>query len=301
MVGIFLAVLAAPGVPASFSVSRETISICHFPTRYQVLVQVLDDQGRPARGARVLFASDDPLQVDFPYPESWTNRDGTAVAVLELRLRSEDAPEVATSIEVTVPPLPSKKIEVKGIDVWRDGAAYFSAPPLAPFTGPYHHVKGRVGGFIGPGVRVNAWSLDPRIAEPLDGITTEETGEFFIEFDVLAHRKGTTVIILAILDGGDYEATIDGHLGVFLRGDPNGTGRIEIADAVAILEGLFLGKELPCADAADADDSGRVGLTDAIFLLCSLFLDGRVIPEPFLDPGPDPTADFLGCEEYAGL
>jgi hypothetical protein len=61
----------------------------------------------------------------------------------------------------------------------------------------------------------------------------------------------------------------------FLRGDTNDDGIVDISDAVALLQTLFLGaSELPCLDAADADDSGTLEITDAVHSLDWLFRGG---------------------------
>jgi hypothetical protein len=96
-------------------------------------------------------------------------------------------------------------------------------------------------------------------------------------------------------------------LPVFVRGDADSNGRIELTDAVRILNFLFLGLgSLPCADAADADDNGRHELTDAVRVLNYLFLGTGRIPAPSpssavyvaADCGADPTEEAppLGCE-----
>ena len=71
---------------------------------------------------------------------------------------------------------------------------------------------------------------------------------------------------------------------IFRRGDANGTGGIDLTDAIFVLNWLFLGGDPPsCRDAADANDSGAIELSDAVFLLGYLFLGGRLPPPP----GPD--------------
>jgi Zn-dependent metalloprotease len=90
---------------------------------------------------------------------------------------------------------------------------------------------------------------------------------------------------------------------VFHRGDADGNGRLELTDAVRILNVLFLGAgEIPCLDAADADDNGQLQLTDAVRILNVLFVGRGTIPLPGPPPaacGSDPTpADGgtdLGC------
>lgn len=85
----------------------------------------------------------------------------------------------------------------------------------------------------------------------------------------------------------------------FLRGDANGSGKMDIADAVAILGHIFLGEAKPnCMKAADVNDDGKVDLSDPISALSFLFLGGAAPAIPFLACGADPTADALTCESY---
>ena len=62
-------------------------------------------------------------------------------------------------------------------------------------------------------------------------------------------------------------------------------------------EFLFNGAERPgCLDALDTNDDGRINVSDPIATLMFLFLGGSPPPEPFEEPGFDPTDDALGCE-----
>lgn len=81
----------------------------------------------------------------------------------------------------------------------------------------------------------------------------------------------------------------------FIRGDSNGDGAVDIADAVHILLGLFAGLPTDCDGARDVDDDGALQVTDAIVLLDFLFRGGAPPPEPFPLAGADPTPDALGC------
>ena len=59
---------------------------------------------------------------------------------------------------------------------------------------------------------------------------------------------------------------------------------------------LFAGNgEILCQDAADGNDDGRLDVADAIFVLDHLFGGGAPLPPPFPEPGVDPTVDGLGC------
>jgi hypothetical protein len=82
----------------------------------------------------------------------------------------------------------------------------------------------------------------------------------------------------------------------FRRGDADGSGSIEIADAVFALEYLFTGGPAPaCFAATDSSDDGSIDVGDPILFLSSLFAGGGALPAPYPDCGPDPTPDSLGC------
>ncbi|MCA8960374.1 MAG: proprotein convertase P-domain-containing protein, partial [Planctomycetes bacterium] len=89
---------------------------------------------------------------------------------------------------------------------------------------------------------------------------------------------------------------------VFRRGDSNGDGSFDIADAIAsLLYILGLGAPpITCLDAVDANDDGRLDIGDPIYVLSSLFEGGSPLPPA---PGPfacsfDATADGLDCGFY---
>jgi hypothetical protein len=89
-----------------------------------------------------------------------------------------------------------------------------------------------------------------------------------------------------------------GGAATFIRGNVNTDTSVNISDPVAILNDLFLGQRAPavCRDALDSDDSGRLDITDAVYILNFLFQGGTPIPAPYPNPGTDPTADALpGC------
>jgi hypothetical protein len=76
--------------------------------------------------------------------------------------------------------------------------------------------------------------------------------------------------------------TVLPEITLFIRGDTDGDAAVNMTDAVATFNYLFLGGVRPhCLDAADADDDGAINLTDGIFALEFLFLGGRRLPAPF--------------------
>lgn len=108
-------------------------------------------------------------------------------------------------------------------------------------------------------------------------------------------------------DGGDFDADGDPVQNVrirvcpvggtgFQRGNCDGTGSINVADAIFALNRLFLGGSTPaCMDACDTDDNGTFNITDAVYALNYLFLGGGQPPAPFPACGDDPTDDELDC------
>ena len=83
---------------------------------------------------------------------------------------------------------------------------------------------------------------------------------------------------------------------LFLRGDVDDNGFVNLTDAVSLLLYLFQqGNEPSCLDSTDIDDNGFLNLTDGVSLLNHLFRAGPA-PQPpgFLECGEDPTEDTLG-------
>jgi hypothetical protein len=95
------------------------------------------------------------------------------------------------------------------------------------------------------------------------------------------------------------EVEIAASLSAFRRGDAGGDGKVDLADAIAILLRLCgEGPALRCEAAADADDDGRVTFADALRLLRWLHGGGDRPPGPAAC-GPDPTPDALSCRSYS--
>ena len=102
-----------------------------------------------------------------------------------------------------------------------------------------------------------------------------------------------------ITRGGDYLPLVMPRRIVFLRGDSNADGKVDISDPINTLNFLFLGTgKLECKDAADANDDNKTDISDAVYTLNYLFSNGGIIKPPYPDIGIDPTADDLGCVFY---
>ncbi|MBI4606520.1 MAG: hypothetical protein HY721_31530 [Planctomycetes bacterium] len=87
----------------------------------------------------------------------------------------------------------------------------------------------------------------------------------------------------------------------FVRGDSNGDGGVDLADAIGGLNYLFRGASAPpCMDAANTNGVGGFDLSDPIFTLSWFFLGGPEPPAPGpFQCGPNPGGRSLGCKEYS--
>ena len=88
---------------------------------------------------------------------------------------------------------------------------------------------------------------------------------------------------------------------VFVRGDADDNGLLNLTDAIFSLNYLFVGGVEPtCFDSADSDNNGSIQLTDGIFTLMFLFNGGDAPPAPGTECGEDPAdpADEIGCDTY---
>lgn len=81
----------------------------------------------------------------------------------------------------------------------------------------------------------------------------------------------------------------------FLRGDGNGDGAVDIADVFGSLTWQFTGGEAPgmCRDALDANDDGRVNVADAIYTVMGLFALSPAILAT--ECAFDTTGDMIEC------
>ena len=89
----------------------------------------------------------------------------------------------------------------------------------------------------------------------------------------------------------------DGAPGKFSRGDADGNSKINVVDAILIIqiETGNLPEKFDCDDALDANDDGTVTTADGIRVLQYVFERGPNLPPPFRTCGTDPTDDSLTC------
>jgi parallel beta-helix repeat protein len=83
---------------------------------------------------------------------------------------------------------------------------------------------------------------------------------------------------------------------VFVRGEANHDGSLDVSDALEVLFVLYGGVATDCQDALDVNDDGKLDTTDAIRVLEYLFASGPQPAPPFPAAGVDPTEDSLDCQ-----
>ncbi len=116
---------------------------------------------------------------------------------------------------------------------------------------------------------------------------------------VIYDRDGNPVLA-GLVEGGHYLVTLGVQSTLFVRGDANADGGMDIGDAVWVLGYLFSGAGDPeCRKALDSDDSGQVDIGDAIYLLAYLFAAGSPPAAPFAECAADPTEDSLTCLRFS--
>jgi hypothetical protein len=107
------------------------------------------------------------------------------------------------------------------------------------------------------------------------------------------------VLVLLLSNSVAHAAEPDGST-VFVRGDPNGDGKIDITDSIQMLTFQFLGTpQLGCLDSADANDDGRIDIGDPTFVVRYAFMGESAPPPPLAICDVDPTPDELGCSSFS--
>ena len=140
---------------------------------------------------------------------------------------------------------------------------------------------------------IDSIDQDPLFTDQANGIYTLEPGSPCL-------NNGNPLLPL----DPDGTLTDMGALGLgpepeplFRRGDVDGSGSANIADAIQILAWLFIpGTAAPvCEDSSDTNDDGSLNVSDAITLLDALFVSGSPLPDPYGSCGADQTDDPLNC------
>ncbi|MBN1421873.1 MAG: hypothetical protein JXP34_24080, partial [Planctomycetes bacterium] len=127
-------------------------------------------------------------------------------------------------------------------------------------------------------VAVKGESFSPSLSIPIEVVTSGGITSF--QLGAVTHAKGTAIDTLPR---------------IFVRGDVDMNGAVEMGDALDLLRALFGGGQPPCPKAADADDSGTLTLGDVVRILNFLYGGGGEPAPPYPAAGQDPTLDDLLC------
>ncbi|MDE0961136.1 MAG: PKD domain-containing protein [Planctomycetota bacterium] len=224
----------------------------------------------PVLGTHSSFLQGFQIAVEF---------DGLVLNMSEISLSGTQAEALSPEFIVT-------QVNMDGLDSTMYIAVIFDTLP--PFDGR----------MMSPGIHQTLCTLDYTVNFGFPMGTTTEVR--FVE------SVGTPPIhTMYAIEGGFSESPylIQGTVSIseapqflFVRGDANYNQQVNIADAIFLLDYLFIGGEAGvCPDAADTNDDGMVNIGDAIHLLTFLFSSGETIPYPYPGYGIDPTADDLGA------
>lgn len=112
-----------------------------------------------------------------------------------------------------------------------------------------------------------------------------------------------TATLIATGPGGSsnpVEVSVTVLLPVFLRGDSNGDGGLDVSDPIQKLNYLFGSGIVGCESALDFNDDGLINLADVVGSLAFVFEGLNSPVAPFPNCGSDSTADSLSCSSQAG-
>ncbi|MGE3166773.1 MAG: DUF6531 domain-containing protein [Planctomycetota bacterium] len=91
-----------------------------------------------------------------------------------------------------------------------------------------------------------------------------------------------------------FAAACEAHSPPFVRGDCNADGVVDVVDAIAAINAIFVGPLPSCVDVCDANADLTVDVADPIFLLSYVFGFGApTLPPPF--PACESVEDFIRC------
>jgi hypothetical protein len=115
----------------------------------------------------------------------------------------------------------------------------------------------------------------------------------------MAVDAGGNVYVTGVLSDATGDSFITIRYGqLFVRGDIDGSGEVDLNDGVYWLEWAFRGTTPPpCLEAADVDEDGLLTVSDPILVFRRLFQGGREIPPP-TSCGFDSHLDPFGCESF---
>lgn len=182
--------------------------------------------------------------------------------------------------------------------LWGNAAGQI-APADSPVSVSFCNVQG---GWPG----VGNIDVDPLFVAPLSDFRLQE-GSPCINLGTndpvgglpATDADGNPRVVCDVADMGAYEAPepVAGCDPLFVRGDANADGAVDVSDALFLVNWLFsTGPPGQCNRAGDVDANGAVqGLVDTLYLLGFLFNGGAPPPVPYPGCGSSTPFTGLGC------
>jgi len=140
---------------------------------------------------------------------------------------------------------------------------------------------------------------DGSLLETVSGDSETFTDETDMEPAVHAYEVVPLYEMAGSLDAPS--CAVDTALPLFVRGEVNSDGTVNLTDVIVILGYLFLGEKTPpCLEAIDTNDDDTLDLADAVRLLNFLFTGlADSPPAPFPECGVESNPEkSLGCASY---
>ncbi len=168
---------------------------------------------------------------------------------------------------------------------------------------------GCVYSFLGTGTIQFATPIDLAIAsyDTVAGALAGSSTDVLTTLSISSNLGIPPVQVVVVVNSGALGAVgVDGTItltpgvgGGFMRSDVNDDSLINLADAITVLDALFLGGVINCMDAADTNDDELSNIADGVYVLSYLFSGGPPPPAPFGGScGPDPAGTALDCAQY---
>jgi hypothetical protein len=170
-------------------------------------------------------------------------------------------------------------------------------PPAITSVAPASGAPGDVVTVSGTGFQPGSQALFGGVPSPKSTFDPGKPG--LLAAEVPAVAPGLVALTVKNADGrasGPKDFTVVEASRLFIRGDVDLSGSVELADVIKLLFHLYAGTTIQCDDAADATNNGFLDVADAIFLLNHLYRGGAAPQAPYPEPGEDSgAADRLEC------
>jgi hypothetical protein len=126
-------------------------------------------------------------------------------------------------------------------------------------------------GFFGPFVKIDYSTNGGASWLPIEDRTINDGTYFWVIPDT---PSDSCLVRVSDVEDGDPYGQSHGFFTIFLAGDANANGSVDMSDAVYLVNYLFIhGPAPPTSEAGDANADGEIDLADVVYLVNYLFLN----------------------------